>query len=106
MAMLRRGICLKCRCLKVVNNSASYSKEFAICFKGSRQLDWSRGLKAMFSIDNKTDEELAEETEKTSVDFDTVERQFFDLLRRYQCRAYYLELCNWTIKTVAIGVTN
>ena len=73
-------------------------QEFAICFKGSRQLDWSRGLKAMFSIDNKTDEELAEETEKTSVDFDTVERQFFDLLRRYQCRAYYLELCELDYK--------
>ena len=29
----------------------------------------------MFSIDNKTDEELAEETEKTSIDFDTVENQ-------------------------------
>lgn len=68
-------------------------QEFAISFKGRRQLSWSRGLKAMFSIDNKTDEELAEETEKTSVDFDTVERQFFDLLRRYECRAYFLQLC-------------
>lgn len=68
-------------------------QEFAICFKGSRQLDWSRGLKAMFGVDNKTDEQLAEETEKTSLDFDTVERQFFDLLRRYECRAYFLELC-------------
>ena len=44
--------------------AAKLFQEFAICFKGSRQLDWSRGLKAMFSIDNKTDEELAEETEK------------------------------------------
>ena len=68
-------------------------QEFAITFKGRRQLVWSRGLKAMFSIDNKTDEELAEETEKTSVDFDTVENQLFDLLRRYECRAYFLELC-------------
>ena len=73
--------------------AAKLFQEFAICFKGSRQLDWSRGLKAMFSIDNKTDEELAEETEKTSVDFDTVERQFFGLLRRYECRGYFLELC-------------
>ena len=69
-------------------------QEFAISFKGRRQLVWSvSGLKAMFSIDNKTDEELAEETEKTSVDFDTVENQLFDLLRRYECRAYFLELC-------------
>ena len=68
-------------------------QEFAISFKGRRQLVWSRGLKAMFSIDNKTDEELAEETEKTSIDFDTVENQLFDLLRRYECRGYFLELC-------------
>ena len=73
-------------------------QEFAISFKGRRQLVWSRGLKAMFSIDNKTDEELAEETEKTSVDFDTVERQFFDLLRRYECRAYFLQLCELDYK--------
>ena len=68
-------------------------QEFAISFKGRRQLSWSRGLKAMFGIDNKTDEELAEETEKTSIDFDTVESLLFDLLRRYECRAYFLELC-------------
>lgn len=73
-------------------------QEFAISFKGRRQLVWSRGLKAMFGIGERTDEELAEETEKTSVDFDTVERQFFDLLRRYQCRAYYLELCELDYK--------
>lgn len=73
--------------------AAKLFQEFAISFKGSQQLHWSRGLKAMFRIDNKTDEELAEETEKTSVDFDTVENQLFDLLRRYECRAYFLELC-------------
>ena len=78
------------QCL-TINKQLNYFKEFAICFKGSRQLDWSRGLKAMFSIDNKTDEELAEE--KTSIDFDTVENQLFDLLRRYEYRAYFLELC-------------
>lgn len=68
-------------------------QEFAISFKGRRQLVWSRGLKAMFGIGERTDEELAEETEKTSVDFDTVENQLFVLLRRYECRAYFLELC-------------
>ena len=33
--------------------------------KGSRQLVWSRGLKSLLDLDEKTDEELAEETEKT-----------------------------------------
>ena len=64
MAMLRRGICLKMSMLEGGEQFGKLFQEFAICFKGSRQLDWSRGLKAMFSIDNKTDEELAEETEK------------------------------------------
>ena len=55
---------LKMSMLEGGEQSGKLFQEFAICFKGSRQLDWSRGLKAMFSIDNKTDEELAEETEK------------------------------------------
>ncbi|MBV6574955.1 rolling circle replication protein, Rep63 protein, partial [Acinetobacter baumannii] len=37
-------------------------QEFAIAMKGSRQLVWSRGLKALLDLDEKTDEELAEET--------------------------------------------
>ena len=40
-------------------------QEFAIAMKGSRQLVWSRGLKSLLDLDEKTDEELAEETEKT-----------------------------------------
>ena len=64
MAMLRRGDLLKMSMLEGGEQFGKLFQEFAICFKGSRQLDWSRGLKAMFSIDNKTDEELAEETEK------------------------------------------
>jgi hypothetical protein len=36
-------------------------KEFAACFKGKQQLSWSRGLKARFMVDEKTDEELSQE---------------------------------------------
>ena len=32
--------------------------------KGARQLVWSRGLKKLLDIEEKTDEELAEEREK------------------------------------------
>jgi len=35
--------------------------EFALAFKGRRQLVWSRGLKARFGISDKTDEELSAE---------------------------------------------
>ncbi|HAB0062371.1 TPA_asm: rolling circle replication protein, Rep63 protein, partial [Listeria monocytogenes] len=44
--------------------SASLWQEFAISTKGARQLVWSRGLKKLLKIEEKTDEELAEETEQ------------------------------------------
>jgi hypothetical protein len=40
---------------------AALFKEFADGFKGKKQLSWSRGLKALFLVDEKTDDELAEE---------------------------------------------
>ena len=49
----------------VLHNDDDYSKElykeYAISFKGKRQLHWSRGLKDRFEIIDKTDEELAKE---------------------------------------------
>ena len=41
--------------------------EFAECFKGKRQLSWSNGLKARFFVDEKTDEELAQEKDDRAV---------------------------------------
>lgn len=35
--------------------------EFATVFKGKRQLRWSKGLKARFAVEEKTDDELTEE---------------------------------------------
>lgn len=66
-------------------------QEFAIAMKGSRQLVWSRGLKPFLQIEEKTDEELAEETEKTSITLTTVEELVFSLLCKYQKRHEYLE---------------
>jgi hypothetical protein len=37
--------------------------EFATVFKGKRQLRWSKGLKARFAVEEKTDDELADEKE-------------------------------------------
>lgn len=49
----------------VLKNDDDYSKalykEYAVAFKGKRQLHWSRGLKDYFAITDKTDEELAKE---------------------------------------------
>lgn len=36
-------------------------QEYARCFKGKRQIQWSQGLKKRFIINDKTDEELAKE---------------------------------------------
>lgn len=65
-------------------------QEFAIAMKGARQLVWSRGLKKLLDIEEKTDEELAEETEKNAITLTTVEDFIFSLLCHYQKRHEYL----------------
>lgn len=47
--------------------AAALFKEFAQTFKGKRQLSWSKGLKAMFAIEETTDEELATKVEESAV---------------------------------------
>lgn len=65
-------------------------QEFAISFKGSAQLAWSRGLKALLTIAEKTDDEIANETEKESIELRDVDQIVFDLLKRYQKRHEFL----------------
>ncbi|CVH84695.1 hypothetical protein AMPH_30472 [Acinetobacter baumannii] len=59
--------------------------------KGARQLVWSRGLKKLLGIEEKSDEELAVETDKASITLNRVEDLVFELLCRYQLRHQYLE---------------
>ncbi|MEN8425050.1 protein rep [Acinetobacter junii] len=66
-------------------------QEFAISVKGSRQLVWSRGLKNLLQIADKTDQELAEETDKQSITLQPVEDLIFYLLCSYKKRHEYLE---------------
>ena len=47
--------------------AAALFKEFADGFKGKQQLSWSRGLKARFMVDEKTDEQLSEEKDDLAV---------------------------------------
>jgi hypothetical protein len=47
--------------------AAALFREFADCFKGKRQLSWSNGLKALLSVEEKTDEQLAVEKEERAV---------------------------------------
>lgn len=47
--------------------AAALFLEFATAFKGKQQLSWSRGLKARFTVDEKTDEQLCKEKEDRAV---------------------------------------
>lgn len=65
-------------------------QEFAIYFKGSQQLHWSRGLKAMFGIGEKTDEQIADETQQNAEDVYDLNREFWWLICKYQRKADFL----------------
>lgn len=66
-------------------------QEFGIAIKGSRQLEWGRGLKKFLNIDEKTDQECAEETEQNAISLRTVDDYIFSLLCHYQKRHTFLE---------------
>lgn len=66
-------------------------QEFGIASKGKRQLEWGRGLKSILQIEEKSDEELAEETEKDSISMRTVDDFAFSLLCTYQLRHVFLK---------------
>ena len=69
---------------------ASLYQEYGICTKGARQLVWSRGLKSLLNISEKSDEELAEETEEEAITMRTVDDFAFSLLCHYQKRHEFL----------------
>ena len=71
---------------------------FAAAFKGKRQLSWSRGLKALLKVDVKEDEELAQVTEKDSVEVDVLAMELWRLILRYKSRAEYLTAKEHDIK--------
>jgi len=66
-------------------------QEFAISFKGARQLVFSRGLKHSFAIQEKTDDEIMDETLEEAVLLSTLEDMVFRLLCKYKKRAEYLD---------------
>ena len=70
--------------------SGKLFQEFAITFKGARQLVWSRGLKALYGIEDQTDQELAEETEKQAVEVMSLDSLAWHLVTGYQRRAALL----------------
>ena len=67
-------------------------KQFADVFKGKQQLVWSKGLKQLLSIEQVTDEQLIDDTDKTSVEVRELSLKIWDLILKYEKRAHVLEL--------------
>ena len=68
-------------------------QEYGVVYKGTRQLSWSRGSKAALLIDDKTDQQLADETNKESIELHKVTDTVFTLLCRYRLTGQYLYAC-------------
>jgi len=66
-------------------------QEFAIAFKGARQLMFSRGLKHSFSIKDISDDEIADSTLDEAEFLTSIEDMAFHLLCKYKKRAQYLD---------------
>lgn len=71
---------------------------FAAAFKGKRQLNWSNGLKTLLKVDEVTDEELATETEKDSVEVEILAMELWKLIKLYKKRADYLTAVEHDVK--------
>ena len=68
-------------------------RQFADAFKGKQQLHWTRGLKKLLAVSDRTDEELAEETEKESIEIKEVATPIWRLVLIYKIRGEYLNAC-------------
>lgn len=67
-------------------------REYSAAFKGKRQLVWSKGLKALFAVEEKTDEETAAAIEARSVLFGYIELEDWKLILKAELRGEVLEL--------------
>ena len=68
-------------------------RQFADAFKGKQQLHWTRGLKKLLAVSDRTDEELAEETEKESIEIKEIANPIWRLVLQYKIRGEYLNAC-------------
>lgn len=73
-------------------------KVFAKVFKGKQQLAWSKGLKQLLAVDEVTDEELATETDKDSVQVNTLDIQIWKIILSCKLRSKYLECIEFDVK--------
>lgn len=74
--------------------SSKLFQEFAIAFKGARQLSWSRGLKKLFGLNDVDDQQIVDDTDKKSIQVYDVPALMFYLLNKYQKRHEFIECLN------------
>ncbi|HDR7795977.1 protein rep [Bacillus cereus] len=68
-------------------------QEYARCFKGKRQLQWSQGLKKRFVVEDKTDEQVAKEKVEDADLLGMLEYDLWKRILKYDNRSYFLDLC-------------
>lgn len=67
-------------------------REYAAAFKGKRQLVWSKGLKALFAVEEKTDEETAANIEEDAVLLGSISFEDWRLILKFDLRGEILEI--------------
>jgi len=73
-------------------------REYAEAFKGKRQLFWSRGLKAFFNIEQKSDKELLEEQIEEAKEIITIHYADWLNVVKHKAQAYILSLAELRTK--------
>jgi hypothetical protein len=66
-------------------------QDFAISFKNSRQLCFTKGLKTLFDVQDVTDQHIADDTDNLSLVVQEVKDTVFTLLKKHQVRHLYLD---------------
>lgn len=66
-------------------------REYAECFKGKRQMQWSQGLKKRFIIVDKTDEELAKEKLEDADHLGMLSFEDWKQILKYESRTLFLD---------------
>lgn len=67
--------------------------EYAKCFKGKRQLQWSQGLKKRFILEDKSDEQLAEEQSEEADLLGEIPWEIWKHILRTESRSFFLDMC-------------
>lgn len=66
-------------------------RDYAECFKGKRQMQWSQGLKKRFIIVDKTDEELAQEKTEDADQLGLLTYEDWKQILKYESRTIFLD---------------